>query len=401
MVIERRPAHPARRRDGLRDRARTGERQRKTFHQSDQRADAGHLRRTLRQNGVRPGAQTPALTRRLEEVARDATHLLRKLPGILRRLEVDDDSRLRHCPECAAELVERAAFETILRDEQLSRDGALARAGRDVFQRLPGARPHRRGPRTFPATIRRSERRNGDPELLQDRRPGTVGTRLRPRPATQRENHGIRLVRYERVFGPREIELPARAGAQAGPAVPHGKLHAARPQPLHPAAQQRGRFQRARIDATGRGDEGFHTQPIRPRAQSRGIEVREQRRPARGVGVARGEKCARLVLRQVQPAATSHEKLATDRRLRVVERDPRAARRGDFRRAQTCRTAADDCNVRHPRSEADDPPGAKPALHRTENSRHRQRSVPRRGRAVARLRGCAARAVRVLSHTAA
>ena len=102
----------------------------------------------------------------------------------------------------------------------------------------------------------------------------------------------------------------------------HLETHTEPAQPLDPAAQQRRRFERARVNAATGRLEGFHPELGRPCAQGGWIKVGDQALPdfrgLVGAGVAADKTLERLAVSEVQPTLARDEKLPPDRRLAVV-----------------------------------------------------------------------------------
>ena len=123
----------------------------------------------------------------------------------------------------------------------------------------------------------------------------------------------------------------------------HFEAHAEIAQPLDPAAQERGSFERLRIDPAAGGLEGFHAQVRRPSAQRGGIEAGNKIFPSRSAARVAGDKAlAGFAVGEVQPALPGDEKFPAYRGFSIIQRYLEACLGRHFSRAQPGRATADD-----------------------------------------------------------
>lgn len=118
---------------------------------------------------------------------------------------------------------------------------------------------------------------------------------------------------------------------------------------MHPAPQQRGGLEFARVNPAARRGKRLYSQVSRPAPQRLGIKFREQRRPQiirlSRSGVACGKALAWFRVGEIQTAATGNEKFPAYGWFGIKQRYARSARRRHFGGAQARRTAADDRDV--------------------------------------------------------
>ena len=166
---------------------------------------------------MRGVGQAPALPCFGEEVALDGAELGDQLLDGVSGLEVDRSAPGGQRAQGRPELIDRAAFQAVARDQQFAARFRLTRSGDDVLQRLafrPGEQ--RREATRFPS--RSSPAASGamaTPRRCEDRCPCAVRAGFRPRTAAEREDHGIRFVVFRLASLVLELR-PASARRGAG-----------------------------------------------------------------------------------------------------------------------------------------------------------------------------------------
>ena len=162
-VIDFRPTHSTRRRNGFSQRTRPLERDDALLHGARQRN--GVVPGPVRQEGVRRVTDAPPREGLVKKITSRRLHLRNQLLDTEGWLEVDGYGGFRHRTQCGTELVNRAAFEPIARDKQLPDGQRVTGANMDVLQRLAfDTRQNLRRPIAFPTTVGRSQRMHRETE---------------------------------------------------------------------------------------------------------------------------------------------------------------------------------------------------------------------------------------------
>ena len=133
------------------------------------------------------------------------------------------------------------------------------------------------------------------------------------------------------------------------PAMVHSKPHPKSPQPLHPSAQQRCSLHHGRKNFTTRRNERLNSKLRCPCTHRVVVKIRKAPPPKirghRIAGVLVRKNIQSGIIRKIQPAFSCHEKLPTNRALRIKERHICPGLRSDFGSAQPSRPASDDADM--------------------------------------------------------
>ncbi|CEG08319.1 hypothetical protein BN961_01733 [Afipia felis] len=247
--------------------------------------------------------------------------------------------------QCRRQRIDAAAFDAVLRDDDLAARCARLIAERHVLERLAfEPLPKRLAPCDAETGIRRFQFADRDPLRRQDVAP--VAIRSQPRPACAAECED-RRARLHALLALRRLETQRTILVPAKPSMTKREPHAKTFQPRQPCAQQRRGLEGFGKDPPARADEGVLPEPMRPVAQRlrrKRLDRRAQKR--RRVVIARKENIERLAVGEVEPAPPGHQKFTRDRRHPVVHDDRRACRRHRLGRDQTGRTGPDNGNIR-------------------------------------------------------
>ena len=193
------------------------------------------------------------------------------------------------------------------------------------------------------ATIGRSQRRYLHATGRENLSPRAVGAQPRPACAAERQH---RCARFDDMRSIRCLKTQSSLLVPTTPSMSEHQLYAHRVQPSQPRPQQGRCLEGFWKYATAGADKSLLPQRLAPVAQGARRKCFDSSFQMRHrLAVADEELRQRFAVREVEPAASGHQKFAARGRHRIIDGDMRATLREHFGRHQAGGASADDRDV--------------------------------------------------------